>query len=79
MKLLKLKVIVKDIKYLKSIFEFVTSLVDLASVSQHASESEVTIDVVRTLQQDVFVQTLCLVMLAESLMHAGQIVPEGSK
>ena len=62
--------------YLESIFEFVTGFVNLSTVPKHAAESQVAIDVVRALQQDVFVQPLGFIMQAKTLIHSSKVVAD---
>lgn len=61
---------------LQCIFEFITGLVNLTAVSEHTAEPEVTIDVVGALHQDVLVKAFSLIVLTQSLVHAGQVVPD---
>ena len=64
-------------QYLQRVFELVGRLVDLPPVPEHATEAQEAVDVVRAGLEDVLVVPLRLVVLAQGLVHAAEIVPEG--
>ena len=61
--------------HLKSVLELVTGFVDLSAIPEHAAEPEVAVDVVGMVHEDVLVNPLSLVVEAERLVHARQVVP----
>ena len=47
----------------------------LASVPGHAAQPQVAVDVVGAVHQDLLVKLLCPVVLTQSLIDPGQVIP----